>query len=187
MCVFYFWRWQLYQWKDVSSLRKQAWDLGKHPGGSCRQPLSPPQPVKEVVTGLIRLGGKHVAGPSWDDQRQLSGWKCMQSDRLVVVSHQQGLRPIILYRLLIECGIRIWKGTTSQRSPCRMHCTLSAIMGFITDVYSKALLFVLFSNCGPYFENGFLGNLHICMNSNEALSCICSHHCVRQPVTCFMG
>lgn len=61
-----------------------------------------------------------------------------------------------------------------ESSPCRIYCTLSAIMGFITDFYSKALFFVLFSKCGSYFKNGFLGNLYICMNSNEIVLCLLS-------------
>lgn len=74
-----------------------------------------------------------------------------------------------------------------ERSPRRIYCTLSAIMGFITDFYSKAFFFVLFSKCGSYFKNGFLGNLYICMNSNETLFSVCCHHSVQQLVTYFIG
>lgn len=72
-------------------------------------------------------------------------------------------------------------------SPRRIYCTLSAIMGFITDFYSKALFFVLFSKWGSYFKNGFLGNLYICMHSNETLFSVCCHHSVQQLVTYFIG
>lgn len=74
-----------------------------------------------------------------------------------------------------------------ESSPRRIYWTLSAIMGFITDFYSKALFFVLFSKCGSYFKNGFLGNLCICMNPNETLFSVCCHHSVQQLVTYFIG
>jgi hypothetical protein len=42
-------------------------------------------------------------------------WKFMQSNRLVIVLYQQGSCLIILYRLLIEFSIRIWKGTENGK------------------------------------------------------------------------
>lgn len=88
----------------------------------------------------------------------------MQSNRLVIVLYQQGFVSIILYRLLIEFSIRIWKGTENGELSLQNLLYSFGYYGFHTDFYSKALFFVLFSKRGSYFENGILGNLHICMN-----------------------